>query len=156
MRGRVYAALLHGLVRSGKGIAELTLNDLVWNCRIANAVGALTAAKYGAIPALPNAAMLKRFLKSNKSSNNENFLRIVLLSVFALYNSSAQERSPLVNFNHLEHLTEKMELNNDTVSIVHIYSNYPGYKWIDAKESGRKALHASTTPPRGSRHVALL
>jgi fructokinase len=61
-----YAALLHGLVRSGKGIAELTLNDLVWNCRIANAVGALTAAKYGAIPALPNAAMLKRFLKSNK------------------------------------------------------------------------------------------
>jgi fructokinase len=61
-----YAALLHGLVRSGKGIAELTLSDLVWNCRIANAVGALTAAKYGAIPALPGAAILKKFLKSNK------------------------------------------------------------------------------------------
>ena len=61
-----YAALLHGLVRSGKNIAELTLSDLVWNCRIANAVGALTAAKHGAIPALPDAAILKKFLKSNK------------------------------------------------------------------------------------------
>jgi hypothetical protein len=70
----------------------------------------------------------------------KNFLRIVLLFVFALYNSSAQERSLLVNFNHLEHLTEKMELNSDTVSIVHIYSNYPGYKWIDAKESGPEGI----------------
>jgi sugar/nucleoside kinase (ribokinase family) len=61
-----YAALLHGLVRSGKGIAELTLNDLVWNCRIANAVGALTAAKHGAIPALPDAVLLRKFLKSQK------------------------------------------------------------------------------------------
>lgn len=61
-----YAALLHGLVRSGKRIAELTLGDLVWNCRIANAVGALTASKLGAIPALPDAELLRKFLKSNK------------------------------------------------------------------------------------------
>ncbi len=61
-----YAALLHGLVRSGKSIAELTLADLVWNCRAANAVGALTAAKQGAIPALPNASLLKKFLRSQK------------------------------------------------------------------------------------------
>ena len=61
-----YAALLHGLVRSGKSIAELTLSDLVWNCRAANAVGALTASKHGAIPALPDAAMVRKFLKSQK------------------------------------------------------------------------------------------
>jgi sugar/nucleoside kinase (ribokinase family) len=61
-----YAALLHGLVRSGKSIVELTLSDLVWNCRIANAVGALTATKHGAISALPDAASLRKFLKSQK------------------------------------------------------------------------------------------
>lgn len=61
-----YAALLHGLVRSGKTVAGLTLSDLIWNCRTANAVGALTAAKHGAIPALPDAALLSKFLKSNK------------------------------------------------------------------------------------------
>jgi sugar/nucleoside kinase (ribokinase family) len=61
-----YAAILHGLVRSGKSVAELTLSDLVWNCRTANAVGALTAAKHGAIPALPDASLLRKFLKSQK------------------------------------------------------------------------------------------
>ena len=70
----------------------------------------------------------------------KNFLRIGLLSVFALYTASAQEQSSLVNFKHLEHLTEKIELNSDTVSIVHIYSNYPDYKWIDAKESGPEGI----------------
>ena len=61
-----YASLLHGLVQSGKSVAGLTLSDLVWNCRTANAVGALTAAKHGAIPALPDAALLRKFLKSQK------------------------------------------------------------------------------------------
>ncbi len=61
-----YAALLHGLVRSGKSIVELTLSELAENCRTANAVGALTAAKHGAIPALPDAAVLRKFLKSQK------------------------------------------------------------------------------------------
>ena len=78
-----YAALLHGLVRSGKSIAELTLGDLVWNCRIANAVGALTAAQHGAIPALPDAAVVEKILEVAESpSPMKNFLKIVLLSLF--------------------------------------------------------------------------
>jgi sugar/nucleoside kinase (ribokinase family) len=60
-----YAALLHGFVRSGKSIGELSLSELASICRTANAVGALTASKHGAIPALPDAASVKRFLKSN-------------------------------------------------------------------------------------------
>jgi len=60
-----FAALLHSLVGTGRSIAELTLSDLTSNCRAANAVGALTASKHGAIPALPDAVSLKKFLKSN-------------------------------------------------------------------------------------------
>ncbi len=63
-----FAAFLHGLVRSGKSIAELTLSDLASNCRTANAVGALTASKHGAIPALPDAASLRKFLKSRQTN----------------------------------------------------------------------------------------
>lgn len=61
-----FAALLHGLVRCGKNVDELTLADLATQCRTANAAGALTAAKHGAIPALPDAALLKKFLKRNR------------------------------------------------------------------------------------------
>ncbi|HTR80103.1 MAG TPA: carbohydrate kinase [Bacteroidota bacterium] len=61
-----YAALLNGLVQSGKSMAELTLTDLVSLSRTANAVGALTAAKHGGIPALPDISLLKKFLKANR------------------------------------------------------------------------------------------
>ncbi len=70
----------------------------------------------------------------------KNFLKIVSLSAFSLFVARAQEQSSPVNFKHLEHLTEKIELYGDSVSIVHIYSNYPGYKWIDAKESGSEGI----------------
>ena len=70
----------------------------------------------------------------------KNFLKIVSFSVFSLYIARAQEEPSLVNFKHLEYLTEKIELYGDTVSIVHIYSNYPGYKWVDAKESGPEGI----------------
>ncbi|MGA7160258.1 MAG: carbohydrate kinase [Bacteroidota bacterium] len=60
-----FAALLDCLVRSGKSIASLTLSDLASYCRTANAVGALTASKHGAIPALPDSGTLRKFLKAN-------------------------------------------------------------------------------------------
>jgi hypothetical protein len=46
----------------------------------------------------------------------------------------------LVNFSHLEHLTEQITLDGKTVLIVHIYANYPGYAWVDAKESGPEGI----------------
>ncbi len=52
----------------------------------------------------------------------------------------AQATPDLVNFKHLEHLIEKIEFCGDTVSIVHIYANYPDYRWIDAKESGPEGI----------------
>jgi hypothetical protein len=47
---------------------------------------------------------------------------------------------PLVNFAHLDHLTEHVELGGDTVSIVHIYANYPDYQWVGAAESGPEGI----------------
>ncbi len=52
----------------------------------------------------------------------------------------AQEQASFANFNHLDHLTETIQFYGDTVSIVHIYSNYPDYHWIDAKESGPEGI----------------
>jgi hypothetical protein len=48
--------------------------------------------------------------------------------------------STLINFTHLEHLTQRIVFEGDTVAIVHIYSEYPDYKWMDAKESGPEGI----------------
>ncbi len=61
---------------------------------------------------------------------------LFFLSAFAIP-SDAQS---LVNFSHLNHLTEKIEFYGDSVNIVHIYSNYPDYHWVDAKESGPEGI----------------
>ena len=61
-----FAGLLHGLVQSRKTVQELSLGELVSLCQVANAVGALTATRSGAIPALPDGATVKRFLKAKK------------------------------------------------------------------------------------------
>ncbi len=46
----------------------------------------------------------------------------------------------LVNFDHLEHLTETIELNGQECDIIHIYSEYPDYRWVDAAEEGIACL----------------
>jgi hypothetical protein len=52
----------------------------------------------------------------------------------------AQEQSGLVNFNHLRHLTERIEFLGDSVDIVHVYANYPDYGWVGAAESGLEGV----------------
>lgn len=42
----------------------------------------------------------------------------------------------LVNFAHLEHLTQTIHLNGQPCDIIHIYSEYPDYRWVDAAEEG--------------------
>ncbi|MBC8186566.1 hypothetical protein H8E88_36250 [candidate division KSB1 bacterium] len=42
----------------------------------------------------------------------------------------------LINFSHLEHLTETITLNGQSVDIIHIYSEYPNYDWVDASSEG--------------------
>ncbi|HTY09668.1 MAG TPA: hypothetical protein VMF88_01235 [Bacteroidota bacterium] len=67
-------------------------------------------------------------------------LKIFLLLAAFVSVAQAQEQSSLVNFGHLKHLTEKIDFYGDTVSIVHIYSNYPDFNWVDAKESGPEGI----------------
>jgi hypothetical protein len=47
---------------------------------------------------------------------------------------------PAINFAHLDHLTERVVLGADTVSIIHIYANYPDYRWVAAAESGPEGI----------------
>jgi len=41
-----------------------------------------------------------------------------------------------VNFNHLKHLTQTIYAQSDTFDIVHIYSDFPDYNWVDADAEG--------------------
>lgn len=63
-----FAALLHGIVQSHKTLSELSLGELASICRDANAAGALTATRHGAIPALPDSNRVKQFLKTKGGS----------------------------------------------------------------------------------------
>lgn len=42
----------------------------------------------------------------------------------------------LVNFSHIEHLSERIYFNGDSVSIIRIYADYPSYNWVDASSEG--------------------
>jgi hypothetical protein len=65
------------------------------------------------------------------------FLSLLLSVVVFSLDLSGQS---LVNFSHLNFLTEKIDFYGDSVDIVHIYSNYPNYHWVDAKESGPEGI----------------
>jgi len=65
---------------------------------------------------------------------------IALIMLASIMHLGAQEHSSLVNFSHLGHLTEKIELLGDSIDILHVYSNYPDYRWIAAAESGPEGI----------------
>lgn len=69
-----------------------------------------------------------------------SIVAVVCLLLFFSCSVLSQKQPGLVNFSHLAHLTEKIEFYGDTVSIVHIYANYPDYRWVDAKESGPEGI----------------
>jgi fructokinase len=60
------AALLFGILKKPAGIDDLTATGLESICRFANAAGALTATKFGGIPALPTRSQVGVFLKGRR------------------------------------------------------------------------------------------
>ncbi len=46
----------------------------------------------------------------------------------------------LINFAHLDHLTEAIALDGDTMAFVHLYSNYPNYEWVGDADEGIAAV----------------
>jgi hypothetical protein len=63
---------------------------------------------------------------------------VLLLAVVTAF--SQPQKSSVVNFAHLRHLTQEIALNGERVSIVHVYSNYPGYEWVEATDSGEEGM----------------
>lgn len=61
------AGLLNGISRTRKNLNELTVEEMREICRRANAVGALTATKYGVFPALPGRVTVERFLARHRN-----------------------------------------------------------------------------------------
>ncbi len=76
--------------------------------------------------------------KRNPHAEKPIFVLLLLLMSGVPVRSVAQES--LVNFQHLQHLTERIAFAGDSVDIVHIYANYPNYEWVDAKESGPEGI----------------
>jgi hypothetical protein len=68
-----------------------------------------------------------------------NPLILPLMLALTRIPSTARE-DPAINFAHLDHLTERVSLAGDTVGIVHIYANYPDYRWVAAAESGPEGI----------------
>ncbi|HEX9972865.1 MAG TPA: hypothetical protein VGD14_12400, partial [bacterium] len=60
----------------------------------------------------------------------------VLLFVYCNSNKADVTSEQIINFNHLDHLIETITLNGEQCDIVHIYSEYPDYRWVDAAEEG--------------------
>jgi len=65
---------------------------------------------------------------------------VLTLIIVASVSTLCQQNSSLVNFQHLQHLTERIAFAGDSVDIVHIYANAPDYAWVDAKESGPEGI----------------
>lgn len=66
-------------------------------------------------------------------------LLLLLFALLAVRVVSAQE-TPLVNLDHLKSLTESVTIAGQDMAIVHIYSEYPVYKWVDDADEGLSAV----------------
>jgi hypothetical protein len=76
-------------------------------------------------------------------------LRILFVMMLAVIvgmgpKANAQGKGSVVNFAHLDHLTETIHIagdtTNDSVDVVHVYSNAPNYTWAVAGESGMEGI----------------
>jgi len=67
-------------------------------------------------------------------------LIVLLLLLMSAPTLASQEAPPLVNLDHLRFLTEAVANDGEPVAIVHIYSEYPEYEWVDAAGEGISAV----------------
>lgn len=71
--------------------------------------------------------------------NKKNILYLIaILLIFISCNKTKETKSALagtINFDHFNHLYKEIDLNEKKVGIIHIYSEYPDYKFeIEPKE----------------------
>jgi len=61
---------------------------------------------------------------------------ILLFSSCGSAQEPEQDNNQLVNSSHLDSLYEEINVNGQLMGIIHIYSDYPGYKWISDDDEG--------------------
>lgn len=62
----------------------------------------------------------------------------ILIFLFVSVVSCNKDNTPreIVNTSHLDYLYEEISVNNTEMAIIHIYSNYPSYKYVDDEDEG--------------------
>jgi Glycosyl hydrolase family 9 len=70
-------------------------------------------------------------------------LAVFLLALTIAVSACAQKQSVklrLTNLAHLNSLYEEIKIDGQPMAIIHIYSEYPDYKWVDASNEGVACL----------------
>ncbi|MGE5811979.1 MAG: hypothetical protein ACM339_10775, partial [Ignavibacteria bacterium] len=65
-----------------------------------------------------------------------NLKNILFFLLAAFFYSQTLNCSSLVNTFHLDFLYEEIKVDGEEMGIIHIYSNYPGYKWTADDDEG--------------------
>ncbi len=63
-----------------------------------------------------------------------SFVRKVLISFLIFQKIFSQNLE--INLSHIDYLVENVVMDGDTVAIIHIYSNYPDYRYVSAPGEG--------------------
>jgi Carbohydrate family 9 binding domain-like len=64
----------------------------------------------------------------------------VLLMTYQVTEARGGDQGDLVNLTHLRFLTEAIKVDGREMALVHIYSEYPKYLWVDAAGEGISAI----------------
>lgn len=75
------------------------------------------------------------------------FVKLIVIAIFTviiIYSNACVDNqntnTSLVNLSHLDHLYEEIEIDDKSMAIIHIYANYPDYKWTDAPGEGTACI----------------
>lgn len=63
-------------------------------------------------------------------------LFLLIQIVFILGCGQTHSRELEINTKHLDHLYQEIEINKIQMAIIHIYSNYPNYNYLDDEDEG--------------------
>lgn len=80
-------------------------------------------------------------MKNSKQVTAALCLIILLVASIAISGKDkplqrSQKIISMANPSHLDNLYEEIEVNGKKMAIIHIYSDYPDYKWVEAKGEG--------------------
>ena len=67
-------------------------------------------------------------------------LLLLILCAFGFGCRGEIENFSIINLDHLDHLYQEINLNNQRMAIVHIYAEYPHYDWKDAPGEGMACI----------------